>query len=57
VGCVLEYENIRSTFQYTVQGLSPGEGSSRQVAAGLHAALWTVIEERLENVYFVEDLL
>jgi hypothetical protein len=60
VGVCLEYENIRTYFfNTTVQGAVPGvSGSSRQVAAGLHAALWTVIEERLEKrVYFVEDLL
>jgi hypothetical protein len=60
VGVCLEYENTREYFfNTTPQGSVPGvSGSCRQVAAGLHAALWTMIEDRLEKrVYFVEDLL
>jgi hypothetical protein len=60
VGVCLEYENTREYFlNTTAQGSVPGvSGSCRQVAAGLHAALWTVIEDPLEKrVYFVEDLL
>jgi hypothetical protein len=60
VGVCLEYENTREYFlNTTAQGSVPGvSGSCRQVAAGLHAAFWTVIEDPLEKrVYFVEDLL
>ena len=60
VGVCLEYENSRKYFfNTTSQGTVPGvSGSCRQVAAGLHAALWTVVEEPLEKrVYFVEDLI
>jgi hypothetical protein len=60
VGVCLEYESTREYFfNTTPQGNVPGvSGSCRQVAAGLHAALWTMIEDRLEKrVYFVEDLL
>jgi hypothetical protein len=60
VGVCLEYESTREYFfNTTAQGDVPGvSGSCRQVAAGLHAALWTMIEEPLEKrVYFVEDLL
>jgi Saccharopine dehydrogenase NADP binding domain len=60
VGVCLEYEKARQYFlNTTAQGAVPGvSGSCRQVAAGLHAALWTVIDDPLENrVYFVEDLL
>jgi hypothetical protein len=60
VGVCLEYENTREYFfNTTAQGAIPGvSGSCRQVAAGLHAALWTVIENPLaKRVYFVEDLL
>lgn len=60
VGVCLEYEKTREYFfNTTAQGNVPGvSGSCRQVAAGLHAALWTKIEDRLEKrVYFVEDLL
>ena len=60
VGVCLEYENTREYFfNTTAQGAIPGvSGSCRQVAAGLHAALWTVIEDPLaKRVYFVEDLL
>jgi hypothetical protein len=60
VGVCLEYENRREYFfNTTAQGSVPGvSGSCTQVAAGLHAALWTVIDEPLEKrVYFVEDLL
>jgi len=60
VGVCLEYENTREYFfNTTAQGSVPGvSGSCRQVAAGLHAALWTVIEDPLaKRVNFVEDLL
>jgi len=60
VGVCLEYEDTRDYFfNTTPQGNVPGvSGSCRQVAAGLYAALWTMIEDRLEKrVYFVEDLL
>jgi len=60
VGVCLEYENTRQYFfNTTAQGAIPGvSGSCRQVAAGLDAALWTVIEDPLaKRVYFVEDLL
>jgi hypothetical protein len=60
VGVCLEYENTREYFfNTTAQGAVPGvSGSCRQVAIGLHAALWTVIDEALDKrVYFVEDLL
>jgi hypothetical protein len=60
VGVCLEYETTREYFfNTTPQGDVPGvSGSCRQVAAGLHAALCTVIEGSLEKrVYFVEDLL
>jgi hypothetical protein len=60
VGVCLEYGNTREYFlNTTAQGSVPGvSGSCRQVAAGLHAALWTVIEDPLgKRVYFVEDLL
>jgi hypothetical protein len=60
VGVCLEYENRREYFFNTTgQGSVPGvSGSCVQVAAGLHAALWTVVEEPLEKrVYFVEDLM
>ena len=60
VGVCLEYESTREYFfNTTAQGAIPGvSGSCRQVAAGLYAALITVIEESLANrVYFVEDLL
>jgi hypothetical protein len=60
VGVCLEYESTREYFfNTTAQGAIPGvSGSCRQVAAGLHAALWTVIRDPLaKRVYFVEDLL
>ena len=60
VGVCLQYENRREYFFNTMpQGSVPGvSGSCRQVAAGLHAALWTVVEEPLEKrVHFVEDLM
>jgi hypothetical protein len=60
VGVCLEYENTREYFfNTTPQGEVPGvSGSCRQVAAGLHAAFRTVVEDPLEKrVYFVEDLL
>jgi len=60
VGVCLEYENTREYFfNTTAQGAIPGvSGSCRQVAAGLYAALWTVIEDPLaKRVNFVEDLL
>jgi hypothetical protein len=60
VGVCLEYEDTREYFfNTTAQGAVPGvSGSCRQVAAGLHAALWTVMEDPLaKRVYFVEDLL
>ena len=60
MGVCLEYENTREYFfNTTAQGSVPGvSGSCRQVAAGLHAALWTVIEDPLaKRVNFVEDLL
>jgi homospermidine synthase len=60
VGVCLEYESTREYFfNTTAQGAIPGvSGSCRQVAAGLYAALITVIEESLaKRVYFVEDLL
>ena len=60
VGVCLEYENSREYFfNTTPQGDVPGvSGSCRQVAAGLHAAFRTVVEDPLEKrVYFVEDLL
>lgn len=60
VGVCLEYENTREYFfNTTPQGNVPGvSGSCRQVAAGLHAALWTVVEDPLEKrVYFAEDLV
>ena len=60
VGVCMEYENRREYFfNTTAQGDIPGvSGSCLQVAAGLHAALWTMIEEPLEKrIYFVEDLL
>ena len=60
VGVCLEYENAREYFfNTTAQGAILGvSGSCRQVAVGLHAALWTVIEDPLaKRVYFVEDLL
>jgi hypothetical protein len=60
VGVCLEYENSREYFfNTTPQGEVPGvSGSCRQVAAGLHAAFRTVVEDPLEKrVYFVEDLL
>jgi hypothetical protein len=60
VGVCLEYEDTREYFfNTTAQGAVPGvSGSCRQVAAGLHAALWTVMEDPLaQRVYFVEDLL
>jgi hypothetical protein len=60
VGVCLEYAHLRQYFfNTTAQGAIPGvSGSCRQVAAGLHAALWTVLEDPLaKRVYFVEDLL
>jgi hypothetical protein len=60
VGVCLEYENTREYFfNTTPQGEVPGvSGSCRQVAAGLHAALRTVLDDPLEKrVHFVEDLL
>jgi hypothetical protein len=60
VGVCLEYESTREYFfNTTAQGAVPGiSGSCRQVAAGLHASLRTVIDDPLEKrVYFVEDLL
>lgn len=60
VGVCLEYEDKREYFfNTTAQGDVPGvSGSCLQVAAGLRAALWTMIRDRLEKrVYFVEDLL
>jgi len=60
VGVCLEYENTQEYFfNTTPQGNVPGvSGSCRQVAVGLHAAVWTMIEDPLEKrVYFVEDLL
>ena len=60
VGVCLEYGNRREYFfNITPQGNVPGvSGSCRQVAAGLHAALWTVADDSLEKrVYFVEDLV
>ena len=60
VGVCLEYENARECFfNTTAQGSIPGvSGSCRQVAAGLHAALWTALEDPLaKRVYFVEDLV
>jgi hypothetical protein len=60
VGVCLEYENMREYFfNTTPQGNIPGvSGSCRQVAAGLYAALWTVIEDSLKKrLHFVEDLL
>jgi hypothetical protein len=60
VGVCLEYEKTREYFfNTTPQGNVPGvSGSCRQVAAGLDAALWTMIGDPLEKcVYFVEDLL
>ena len=60
VGVCLEYEKTREYFfNTTAQGAVPGvSGSCRQVAAGLHAVLWTMIEDPLEKrVYFVEDLM
>jgi hypothetical protein len=60
VGVCLEYENTREYFfNTTPQGEVPGvSGSCRQVAAGLHAAFRTVVEDPLEKrVHFVEDLL
>lgn len=60
VGVCLEYENKREYFfNTTPQGSVPGvSGSCRQVAAGVHAALRTMMEEPLaKGVYFVEDLL
>ena len=60
VGVCLEYESARVYFfNTTAQGEVPGvSGSCRQVAAGLHAALWTVTDGPLEKrLYFVEDLL
>jgi len=60
VGVCLEYESTREYFfNTTAQGTVPGvSGSCRQVAAGLYAALRTVLEDPLERrLYFVEDLL
>lgn len=60
VGVCLEYEKTREYFfNTTPQGNVPGvSGSCRQVAAGLHAAFRTVVEDPLgKRVYFVEDLL
>jgi hypothetical protein len=60
VGVRLEYRDTQEYFlNTTAQGSVPGvSGSCRQVAAGLHAALWTVVEDPLEKrVHFVEDLL
>jgi len=60
VGVCLEYQNTREYFfNTTPQGEVPGvSGSCRQVAAGLHAAFRTVVEDPLgKRVYFVEDLL
>ncbi len=60
VGVCLEYERTRRYFfNITDQGAISGvSGSCWQVAAGLHAALWTLIEDSLEKrVHFVEDLL
>jgi Saccharopine dehydrogenase NADP binding domain len=60
VGVRLEYGDTQEYFlNTTAQGSVPGvSGSCRQVAAGLHAALWTVVEDPLEKrVHFVEDLL
>jgi len=60
VGVCLEYESTREYFfNTTAQGTVPGvSGSCRQVAAGLYAALRSVLEAPLQRrVYFVEDLL
>jgi hypothetical protein len=60
VGVCLEYENDRKYFlNTTAQGSVPGvSGSCRQVAAGLHAAFWTLVSHPLDRrVYFVEDLM
>jgi hypothetical protein len=60
VGVCLEYQDMwQYFFNTTGQGVVPGvSGSCRQVAAGLHAALWTALEDPLaKRVYFAEDLL
>jgi len=60
VGVLLEYGRrkvyfFNTTEHGTIQGSS---GSCWQVAAGLHAALFTLLEDRLSNrIYFVEDLI
>jgi len=60
VGVCLEYESAREYFfNTTAQGAVPGvSGSCRQVAAGLYAALRSVLEDPLKRrVHFVEDLM
>lgn len=60
VGVLLEYSDRKVyIFNTTEHGRIQGSsGSCWQVSAGLHAALFTLLEERLSNrIYFVEDLL
>ena len=59
VGVALEYEDRRVYFFNTTdQDGRPGvSGSCWQVAAGLHAALFTLLDHPLQHgIYFVEDL-
>jgi hypothetical protein len=59
VGVLLEYQRHKEyTFNLTKQDAMPGtSGSCWQVAAGLHAALFTLLRDCLDQrVYFPEDL-
>jgi len=59
VGVALEYDDRTVYFFNTTgQDSRPGvSGSCWQVAAGLHAALFTLLDHPLQNgIYFVEDL-
>jgi hypothetical protein len=59
VGVLLDYGDHRKyVFNTTSHDGSPGSsGSCRQVAAGLHAALFTLLRDHLgRRIYFPEDL-
>jgi saccharopine dehydrogenase-like NADP-dependent oxidoreductase len=59
IGVLLEYSDRKVYFFNTTrhESLPWVSGSCWQVAAGLHAALFTLLDDSLQNrVYFVEDL-
>jgi len=60
VGVLLDYGGRKVYFFNTTEHgrIQGSSGSCWQVAAGLHAALFTLLEDRLsDRIYFVEDLM